>query len=157
MEREAKLRRLEAFRRSKPHCSASALGEILADIEQQNTGYQSWPIAIQCVRVETDWQRSWHHMAPLWSTSNCWTKAMLHWLTDSVSLCQHHICSGRITWLEKVVRATIVAEVINARRSLDYCVVLWRSHSWECYGYVNFQAVSWSLLVVHRTWGSGLE
>jgi len=34
MERQAKLRRLEDFRRSKPHCSASALSEILKDIRQ---------------------------------------------------------------------------------------------------------------------------
>ncbi len=33
MDRETKLRRLNAFRRSKPHCSASALGEILSDIK----------------------------------------------------------------------------------------------------------------------------
>ena len=34
MNRDVKLRRLEAFRRSKPHCSASALSQILADIKQ---------------------------------------------------------------------------------------------------------------------------
>ena len=34
MERDAKLRRLEAFRRSKPHCSASALAHILTDIKR---------------------------------------------------------------------------------------------------------------------------
>ncbi len=33
MDRNAKLRRLNAFRRSKPHCSASALGEILTAIK----------------------------------------------------------------------------------------------------------------------------
>ena len=33
MERAAKLRRLEEFRRTRPHCSASALGRILTDIK----------------------------------------------------------------------------------------------------------------------------
>ena len=33
MERASKLRRLEEFRRTKPHCSASALGQILTDIK----------------------------------------------------------------------------------------------------------------------------
>ena len=33
MERANKLRRLEEFRRAKPHCSASALGQILTDIK----------------------------------------------------------------------------------------------------------------------------
>ena len=34
MDRDVKLQRLEAFRRSKPHCSASALSQILTDIKQ---------------------------------------------------------------------------------------------------------------------------
>ena len=34
MERPAKLRKLNAFRRSLPHCSASALGAILAAIKK---------------------------------------------------------------------------------------------------------------------------
>ena len=34
MNRQAKLRRLNDFRRSKPHCSASALAQILADIKK---------------------------------------------------------------------------------------------------------------------------
>ena len=33
MDRDTKLRRLNGFRRSKPHCSASALGEILTNIK----------------------------------------------------------------------------------------------------------------------------